>query len=164
MHQRCKNQISSKAPIANPTLTGTVNGITKDMVGLGNVDNITDANKQLSIRTQEALDLKAPLASPTFIGTVGGINKSMVGLGNVDNTADADKQIYIIIQEAFDFMANQSDISAKMGGSGTATYLSKFTDTRVLANSCIQENAYNNIVLVCPLITITECALQAHCM
>jgi hypothetical protein len=99
------NQISSKAPIANPTFTGTVNGITKDMVGLGNVDNTTDANKQISIRTQEALDLKAPLASPTFTGTVGGINKSMVGLGNVDNTADADKQISIRTQEALDTKA-----------------------------------------------------------
>ena len=30
-----------KAPLNNPTFTGTVNGITKAMVGLGNVDNTT---------------------------------------------------------------------------------------------------------------------------
>ena len=31
-----------KAPLDNPSFTGTVNGITKDMVGLNNVDNTTD--------------------------------------------------------------------------------------------------------------------------
>jgi hypothetical protein len=35
------------------------------MVGLGNVDNISDANKPVS-SAQLALNLKANLASPTF--------------------------------------------------------------------------------------------------
>ncbi|OYX85591.1 MAG: hypothetical protein B7Y83_04270 [Flavobacteriales bacterium 32-34-25] len=39
------------------------------MVGLGNVDNISDVNKPVSTATQTALDLKANLASPTFTGT-----------------------------------------------------------------------------------------------
>lgn len=80
-----------KAPIASPTFTGTVSGITKSMVGLSNVDNTTDAGKPVSTAQQTALDLKAPIASPTFTGTVSGITKSMVGLGNVDNTSDATK-------------------------------------------------------------------------
>ena len=83
--------LDTKAPLASPTFTGTVSGITKAMVGLGNVDNTADANKPVSSATQYALDLKAPVASPTFTGTVSGITKSMVGLGNVDNTADMDK-------------------------------------------------------------------------
>jgi hypothetical protein len=58
-----------KAPIASPTFTGTVGGITKSMVGLANVDNTTDANKPVSTATQTALDLKANLASPTLTGT-----------------------------------------------------------------------------------------------
>ena len=61
--------LALKAPINNPTFTGTVNGITKAMVGLGNVDNTSDANKAISTLTQAALTLKAPLASPTFTGT-----------------------------------------------------------------------------------------------
>ena len=61
--------LALKAPINNPTFTGTVNGITKAMVGLGNVDNTSDANKTISTLTQAALTLKAPLASPTFTGT-----------------------------------------------------------------------------------------------
>ena len=40
------------------------------MVGLGSVDNTSDAAKPVSTAAQAALDLKAPLASPTFTGTV----------------------------------------------------------------------------------------------
>jgi hypothetical protein len=65
-----QTQIDSKAPTDSPTFTGTVSGVTKSMVGLGNVDNTSDANKPVSTATQTALDLKAPLASPTFTGTV----------------------------------------------------------------------------------------------
>jgi len=57
------------APLASPTFTGTVSGVSKTMVGLGNVDNISDANKPVSTAQQTALDLKANLASPTFTGT-----------------------------------------------------------------------------------------------
>jgi len=77
-----------------PNASGTIaltTDITKSAVGLGNVDNTSDANKPVSTATQTALDLKAPIASPTFTGTVGGVTKSMVGLANVDNTSDANK-------------------------------------------------------------------------
>ena len=50
--------LAAKAPLASPTFTGTVSGITKSMVGLGNVDNTSDANKPVSTATQTALDLK----------------------------------------------------------------------------------------------------------
>lgn len=39
---------TTRAPLASPTFTGTVGGITKTMVGLGNVDNTSDANKPVS--------------------------------------------------------------------------------------------------------------------
>ena len=93
---------STYAPIASPTFTGTVSGVTKSMVGLGNVDNTSDANKPVSTATQTALDLKANIASPTFTGTVSGITKSMVGLGNVDNTSDANKPVSTATQTALD--------------------------------------------------------------
>ena len=64
-----QTQIDTKAPIASPTFTGTVSGITSTMVGLGNVDNTSDANKPVSTAAQTALDLKAPLASPALTGT-----------------------------------------------------------------------------------------------
>lgn len=58
-------ELGLKAPIANPTFTGTVNGITKAMVGLGNVDNTSDANKPIS--TAQAAGL-ASRENPTIIG------------------------------------------------------------------------------------------------
>jgi len=42
---------TSRAPLASPTFTGTVAGITKSMVGLGNVDNTSDATKNLATAT-----------------------------------------------------------------------------------------------------------------
>jgi len=64
-----------KAPLASPTFTGTVSGITAAMVGadvagaaaavtassigLGNVTNTSDANKPVSTAQQAALDAKA---------------------------------------------------------------------------------------------------------
>jgi hypothetical protein len=59
--------VALKAPIANPTFTGTVAGITKSMVGLGSVDNTTDAAKPISTATQTALDAK--LSSATAAST-----------------------------------------------------------------------------------------------
>ena len=54
------------APIESPTFTGTVSGITKSMVDLGNVDNTSDANKPVSTATQTALDLKLSLTDPSI--------------------------------------------------------------------------------------------------
>lgn len=54
----------------SPTLYGSVSGITPSMVGLGEVNNTSDADKPVSTAQQAALDLKANLASPTFTGTV----------------------------------------------------------------------------------------------
>jgi hypothetical protein len=65
-----QDQLDDKAPLASPTFTGTVGGITSAMVGLGSVDNTSDAGKPISTATQTALNAKAPLASPTFTGTV----------------------------------------------------------------------------------------------
>jgi hypothetical protein len=53
------NSLAAKAPLASPTFTGTVGGITKSMVGLGSVDNTADAAKPISTATQTALDGKA---------------------------------------------------------------------------------------------------------
>ena len=69
-------QINTKSPIASPTFTGTVSGITSAMVGLGNVNNTGDTAKPVSTAQQAALDLKANLASPTFTGSV------QIGSGN----------------------------------------------------------------------------------
>lgn len=54
---------SHTSDTANPHAT------TATQVGLGNVDNTSDANKPVSTAQQTALNLKANLASPTLTGT-----------------------------------------------------------------------------------------------
>ena len=98
--------LNLKADIASPTFTGTVAGITSTMVGLGNVDNTSDANKPVSTAAQTEIDTKADIASPTFTGTVAGISKGMVGLGSVDNTSDADKPVSTAQQTEIDTKAD----------------------------------------------------------
>ena len=65
-----QTQLNDKAPINSPTFTGTVGGITKSMVGLGNVDNTTDANKPVSTATQTALDGKLSLSGGVMTGAI----------------------------------------------------------------------------------------------
>lgn len=78
------SDLALKAPLAGPTFTGTVGGITKSMVGLGNVDNTSDAGKPVSTAQQTALDLKANLISPSFttptlgVATATSVNKMAV--------------------------------------------------------------------------------------
>ena len=100
-----QTQIDTKAPLASPTFTGTVSGVTATMVGLGSVNNTADTAKPVSTAQQTALDLKANLASPTFTGTVAGITATMVGLGSVDNTTDANKPVSTATQTALDLKA-----------------------------------------------------------
>jgi hypothetical protein len=66
-------------------MTGAV-VVTKSHVGLGNVDNTSDATKNAAAATLTNKTLTAPVInSPT------GLVKADVGLGNVDNTSDATK-------------------------------------------------------------------------
>ncbi len=61
-----QNILDEKADINSPSFTGTVSGITKAMIGLGNVDNTSDLNKPISTATQTALDLKEALANKSL--------------------------------------------------------------------------------------------------
>ena len=58
-HAASKAYADTKAPLASPTFTGTVSGVTKAHVGLANVDNTADSAKPISTAQQSALDLKA---------------------------------------------------------------------------------------------------------
>ena len=83
-----------KAPIASPTFTGTVSGITKSMVDLGSVDNTSDANKPVSTATQTALNLKldatANAVSATKLATSRNINGVLFdGSADITITANA---------------------------------------------------------------------------
>lgn len=121
--------LALKANIASPTFTGTVSGITKNMVGLSNVDNTSDLLKPVSTATQNALNLKAPLASPAFTGIVTGIDKNMVGLSNVDNTSDAAKPVSTATQTALNLKVTANTLITE------ATFPKITYDTKGLVTS-----------------------------
>jgi hypothetical protein len=86
-----QNALNLKAPIASPTFTGTVSGITKTMVGLGAVDNTSDLDKPVSTATQSALNAKQPLDGDLtsiagLTGTAGFLKKNGANSWNLDNT------------------------------------------------------------------------------
>ena len=62
------------APIANPTFTGIVSGITKAMVGLSNVDNTSDLLKPISTATQLVLNSKEDLINKSVDTNLGTSN------------------------------------------------------------------------------------------
>lgn len=136
--------VANKANIADPTFTGTVSGITKSMVGLGNVDNTTDAAKPVSTAQQTALNLKANIASPTFTGNVSGITATMVGLGSVDNTSDTAKPVSTAQQTALDLKANLS--SPALTGIPTAPTAAANTNTTQIATTAFVQSELTDLL------------------
>ena len=94
---------------------------TKTDVGLGSVDNTSDANKPISTATQTALAGKSAVehnhdtayeaknvniqSHITSTSNPHGVTKSQVGLSNVDNTSDAAKPVSVAQQAALDLKA-----------------------------------------------------------
>lgn len=143
------------ATIASPTFTGTVSGITKSMVGLGNVDNIADANKPISTATQTALDLKAPLASPTFTGTVSlDTGATLVFEGATANNfettfvvADPTADRTLTLPDSTGTLATQEYVTAEIGTHNSdTTSVHGITDTAELATKAYADTASSNAV------------------
>jgi hypothetical protein len=88
------NDLNLKAPKANPTFTGTVSGVTKAHVGLGNVDNTSDANKPVSTAQASAI--------ATVTNQVGVLSTSLydheeltTGVHGIADTADLATITYV---------------------------------------------------------------------
>lgn len=138
--------IDTKAPKASPTFTGTVSGITKSMVGLGNVDNTSDANKPVSTAQQTALNAKEnTLAAGTTAQYYRGdktwqtLNKTVVGLANVDNTSDANKPVSTAQQTALN--AKENSIAAGT----TADYWAGDKTWKVLNKAAVGLSNVDNV-------------------
>ncbi len=161
MDDRCELRFTAATATTNE---GHINNfanphaVTKTQVGLGNVDNTSDASKPVSTATQTALNLKANLASPTFTGTVGGITKAMVGLGNVDNTADTAKPVSTAQQTALDLKANLA--SPTFTGVPAVPTATAGTNTTQAASTAFVTTAVANLVNTAPgaLDTLNELA------
>ncbi|MEN9961509.1 MAG: hypothetical protein RL045_1763, partial [Bacteroidota bacterium] len=127
--------LNNFAPKASPTFTGTVSGIDKSMVGLGSVDNTSDAAKPISTATQAALDLKAngsnvsaslaskaPLISPALTGVptaptaAPGTNSSQIA-----TTAFTTAAIAVATANASSGVADNSVTSIKIADGSIAT-------------------------------------------
>lgn len=87
--------------------------LAKGDVGLGSVDNTSDANKPVSTAQQTALNAKeATIAAGTTAQYYRGdktwqtLNSTAVGLANVNNTADSAKPVSTAQQTALDLKAN----------------------------------------------------------
>lgn len=100
---------------ANVAAAKTSLAYVKADVGLGNVDNTSDAAKPISTATQTALDAKQATIAAGTTGqywrgdkTWQTLDKSAVGLANVDNTTDANKPISTATQTALNGKANSS--------------------------------------------------------
>lgn len=105
-----------------PALNGSlITNLTKNQVGLPNVDNTSDLNKPISTAVQSALDAKASAAAlSAHISNTSNphsVTKAQVGLPLAENTADLDKPISTATQTALD--AKQS-LSAKGAANGYA--------------------------------------------
>uniref|UniRef100_A0A6C0H4M0 Tail fiber protein n=1 Tax=viral metagenome TaxID=1070528 RepID=A0A6C0H4M0_9ZZZZ len=136
--------------VSNISISGTVNGITKAMVGLTNVDNTTDANKPVSTATQTALDLKANLASPIFSGTIT-IPSGVSILSN--SVAVTSEQLAFVsgatrnIQTQLTELSNNKVNSANPSFTGTVTLPSNCINSNHIINgSILTEDICNNAI------------------
>ena len=87
------NALTLKANLASPTFTGTVSGVTSTMVGLGNVDNTSDANKPVSTATQTVLDLKVDKVIGKGLSTEDYTSAEKTKLETITGTNTGDQDI-----------------------------------------------------------------------
>ena len=102
--------------------------VTATQVGLGNVDNTSDATKPVSGPTQTALNLKANSSDlTTHINdetNPHSVTATQVGLGNVNNTSDINKPVSTATQTALNLKADQlttytkTEVDAAIGDGG----------------------------------------------
>lgn len=104
-------------------------------VGLGNVDNTSDADKPISTAQQEALDLKKPSlgTGEAFQYLRGGevwitLDKTAVGIGSINNTSDLSKPISGPQQTALDGKATAS-LTLLLSGAQTIAGVKTFSSS-----------------------------------
>ena len=146
--------------LTNKTLTSPVintpTGITKSDVGLGNVDNTSDASKPVSTATQTALDAKlasataastyAPLASPALTG----VPTAPTAAANTDTTQIATTA----------FAKAEADAAQAAAEATAASALSSAISTEVSNRNSAISTAVDNLVDGAPALlnTLNELA------
>lgn len=129
---------------AHTSSTDNPHVVTKAQVGLGNVDNTSDANKPVSTATQTALNLKANLASPVFTGNPTAPTQAYE-LGAADSSGKIATTSYVnnriaeltklvvaphysqLLPSGLLIQAGTSSASSTAGGEVTVTYGSSYS-------------------------------------
>ena len=81
----------SIAPVNNPAFTGNVQGVSKEQIGLGNVDNTSDLNKPVSTATQSALNTVIANTNTTLTSHLGLIYTNSTGLSNLSTKVNTNE-------------------------------------------------------------------------
>ena len=152
----------AKTEIGNYTVSGHKISenpqLTKDDVGLGNVDNTSDINKPISHLTQDALDaleakidsigqtaddgLKAHLAD---YNNPHKVTADQLGLGNVENTSDLDKPISTATQEALDNLQEQIEEVKTESDNGLSAHLADYNNPHKVTAEQIGVGAFEGL-------------------
>lgn len=121
------NLDTTKADIESPTFTGTVSGITKTHVGLGNVNNTSDINKPVSTAQQTALDAKANLSGAIFTGDVETTDLVVTGNLTVQGTTTTISASDLKLRDNMIYL-NQAGMSTVINATGNGTNVVYTTD------------------------------------
>ena len=129
--------ITLKAPLASPTFTGTVSGVTATHVGLGSVNNTTDLAKPVSTATSTALGLKADL--------VGGLvpTSQLPSLSLNNSVAVASQAAMLALTSV---QVQPGDLAIRSDGAGT--FMLMAADPSVLGNWTLLESKTDAVTSV----------------
>jgi hypothetical protein len=163
------DNLDLKAPIASPSFTGTVSGVTKTMVGLGNVENTSDADKIVSTATQNALNLKVEIVAGERLVNAAEIVKladtSGVNTGDQDISVKVDKvadKSLILDSEItrLETVTNQTKSSLGLNNVDNTSDLDKAISTAVQTALYLKQNlTYNypvNVISTATNATVKE--------
>lgn len=115
------------AAVSHAANTSNPHGVTKSQVGLGNVDNTSDANKPVSTAQQAALNLKA---NTSALGTAASQPSTAFATAAQGTKADSALQSVVAgTNVSVDNTDPQNPVVSASGGGGSSVNLEMFGDT-----------------------------------
>lgn len=122
---------TSRAPIASPTFTGTVSGITPSMIGLGNVNNTSDSAKPISTAQATVNASKAANGANSDITSITGLTTALaVNQGGSGSATVSGAQDNFGIRSGRTNRLHNSDLIVNQRGAGGVTTTSAYYSDR----------------------------------